>query len=179
MSQAIEKTMAGCISKVLFVLALLFVSTYAERIGNTPDEEEALFQEIDDVDLKNKQKYSDGKAFGKNRILKAKPERELAENALPVGLPAGVFNGKWELASMSSGVSAMHAILLPKISKVLMYDATIWKQSAIELSPEQRPCRVVDEKTKEEDCFAHSVLFDPNTAQLRTLKVSLICEIIH
>ncbi|KAJ0029860.1 hypothetical protein Pint_13232 [Pistacia integerrima] len=164
--------MAACASKVLFVLALLFVSTYAESRGKTHNKEEDLFQELNNAGLNKKQKYSDGKALGKNTILKAKSERKLGENALPVELPAGVFNGKWELASTSSGVSAMHAILLPKTSKVLMYDATIWKQSTIELSPEQRPCRMVDEKTQEVDCFAHSVLFDPKTAQLRTLKLT-------
>lgn len=81
------------------------------------------------------------------------------------------FTGKWELVSNNSGVSAMHAILLPKINKVLMYDATVWRISNIPLPREKMPCRLVDVRTNELDCWAHSVLYDVETADLKALKV--------
>ncbi|CAN0900101.1 Aldehyde oxidase GLOX1 [Linum grandiflorum] len=82
--------------------------------------------------------------------------------------PTG-FKGKWELFCKNTGVSSMHAILLPKVNKVLMYDATIWRISAINLP--NGKCRVLDEKTGEKDCFAHSVLLDVNTAQITPLEL--------
>lgn len=81
------------------------------------------------------------------------------------------YNGKWELVSENSGVSAMHAILLPKIDKVLMYDATVWRTSEIPLPPQKMPCRVADQTTGELDCWCHSVLFDIETSELTALKV--------
>ncbi|KAJ4708487.1 glyoxal oxidase-related protein [Melia azedarach] len=81
------------------------------------------------------------------------------------------FTGKWELVSNNSGVSAMHAILLPKINKVLMYDATVWRISNIPLPREKMPCRLVDVRTNELDCWAHSVLYDVETADLKALKI--------
>ncbi|CAI0628742.1 unnamed protein product [Linum tenue] len=82
--------------------------------------------------------------------------------------PTG-FNGKWELFTDNTGVCSMHAILLPKVNKVLMYDATIWRISKILLPNGQ--CRILDEKTGEKDCFAHSVLMDMTTAQLTPLEL--------
>lgn len=87
----------------------------------------------------------------------------------PLGLTD--FNGKWELVSENSGVSAMHAILLPKLNKVLMYDATVWRISKIPLPPEKMPCRIANEEAGELDCWCHSVLFDYETAKLTALKV--------
>lgn len=84
------------------------------------------------------------------------------------------YDGQWELVSENSGVSAMHAILLPKINKVLMYDATIWKISKIPLPPQKMPCRIVDRTTGELDCWCHSVLFDIETSKLKALKVHII-----
>ncbi|XP_044461352.1 aldehyde oxidase GLOX1-like [Mangifera indica] len=87
----------------------------------------------------------------------------------PLGLTD--FNGKWELVSENSGVSAMHAILLPKLNKVLMYDATVWRISKIPLPPEKMPCRIANEATGELDCWCHSVLFDYQTSNLTALKI--------
>lgn len=81
------------------------------------------------------------------------------------------FKGAWELVSDNSGVSAMHAILLPKINQVLMYDATIWRISKFPLPPEKRPCHMFDPVKKMEDCWAHAVLFDINTYKLTALKI--------
>lgn len=79
------------------------------------------------------------------------------------------YKGEWELVSDNSGVSAMHAMLIPVVNKVLMYDATIWKISKIQLP--NGHCRVLNETTGEKDCFCHSVLFDINTAKLTPLEL--------
>ncbi|KAJ9167845.1 hypothetical protein P3X46_019436 [Hevea brasiliensis] len=79
------------------------------------------------------------------------------------------YKGAWELVSQNSGVSAMHAILLPKIDKVLMYDATIWKISKLP-SPNGH-CRVLNKTTGEKDCWSHSVLFDINNSELTPLEL--------
>ncbi|CAI0390178.1 unnamed protein product, partial [Linum tenue] len=91
---------------------------------------------------------------------------KLASNIQLVN-PTG-FNGKWELFCENKGVSSMHTILLPKVNKVLMYDATIWRVSKI-LLPNGH-CRVLNEKTGEKDCYTHSVLLDMNTTQLTPLE---------
>lgn len=91
------------------------------------------------------------------------PESKLAETEN--------FVGKWELFTDNSGVSAMHLILLPKINKVLMFDSTIWLMSNIQLPG---PCRMVPEpgRPPAQDCHAHSVLMDINTAELTPLKLN-------
>ncbi|CAI0628759.1 unnamed protein product [Linum tenue] len=86
----------------------------------------------------------------------------------PFVSPSG-FNGQWELFSKNSGVSAMHSILLPKVEKVIMYDATIWRISNILLPNGE--CRVLDPKTGEKDCYAHSVLFDTHVDNLIPLEL--------
>ncbi|KFK26190.1 hypothetical protein AALP_AA8G214300 [Arabis alpina] len=79
--------------------------------------------------------------------------------------------GQWEIFMKSSGVSAMHAILMPVINKVQFYDATIWRISAIKLPPGV-PCHVVDAKTNKIDCWAHSVLIDVNTGATKPLSLT-------
>lgn len=79
--------------------------------------------------------------------------------------------GKWELFMKSSGVSAMHAILLPLINKVQFYDATIWRISQIKLPPGV-PCHVFDHVHNKVDCWAHSVLIDIETGHTRPLAVT-------
>ncbi|KAJ8751056.1 hypothetical protein K2173_016237 [Erythroxylum novogranatense] len=76
------------------------------------------------------------------------------------------YRGRWELVSSNSGVSAMHSILLPNVNKVIMYDATIWHISNVKLNGE---CRILNDKTGEKDCWAHSVLFDIETGQTEPL----------
>ncbi|CAK7337449.1 unnamed protein product [Dovyalis caffra] len=83
--------------------------------------------------------------------------------------PPNYGKGIWELVSVNSGVSAMHAILLPKVDKVLMYDATIWKKSEIRLPAGH--CRLLNETTGEKDCYCHSVLFDVATSVLTPLQL--------
>ncbi|KAL0801156.1 hypothetical protein Bca101_056332 [Brassica carinata] len=90
------------------------------------------------------------------------------------GVPKGPemnWPGKWELFLKNSGVSAMHAILMPKINQVQFYDATIWRISKIKLPPGV-PCHVYDNKTNAIDCWAHSVLIDIETGNIRPLALS-------
>ncbi|GMJ07412.1 GALACTOSE OXIDASE-LIKE 6 [Hibiscus trionum] len=79
------------------------------------------------------------------------------------------YKGHWELFSPNSGVSAMHLILLPTTNNVLMFDATIWKVSKLKLPGP--PCRKVEDTPGEEDCFAHSVLMDFETAAVKPLRL--------
>lgn len=81
--------------------------------------------------------------------------------------------GKWELFLPNSGVSAMHAILMPVINQVQFYDATIWRISQIKLPPGVA-CHVVDPKINKVDCWAHSVLVDINTGVIKPLAVCII-----
>lgn len=98
--------------------------------------------------------------------------REAAELKQPEqgNLPEMNWPGKWELFLKNSGVSAMHAILMPKINQVQFYDATIWRISKIKLPPGV-PCHVYDTKTGATDCWAHSVLVDIETGNIRPLAV--------
>ena len=79
--------------------------------------------------------------------------------------------GKWEIFLKSSGVSAMHAILLPLINKVQFYDATIWRISQIKLPPGV-PCHVFDHVHNKVDCWAHSVLIDIESGHTRPLALT-------
>ncbi|VVA94356.1 unnamed protein product [Arabis nemorensis] len=92
---------------------------------------------------------------------------EVKDGALVEG-PETKWPGKWELFLKSSGVSAMHAILMPVINKVQFYDATIWRISEIKL-PQGVPCHLYNHKTNAVDCFAHSVQVDIKTGNLRPL----------
>ncbi|XP_065850810.1 aldehyde oxidase GLOX1 [Euphorbia lathyris] len=80
------------------------------------------------------------------------------------------YKGAWELASDNSGVSAMHAMLIPMVDQVLMYDATIWKISKLPLP--NGHCRVLDKATGEKDCWCHSVLYDVKTSKLTPLELN-------
>lgn len=117
--------------------------------------------------------FPDTFATPDNNELKPKEHSKLGSQrkAAAVSVDKTDFNGKWEVVSNNSGVSAMHAILMPKINKVLMYDATIWRISKIPLPPEKMPCHLVNPQTNERDCWAHAVLFDVETSQLTALKV--------
>ncbi|RVW96246.1 Aldehyde oxidase GLOX1 [Vitis vinifera] len=81
------------------------------------------------------------------------------------------YKGEWEVVSKDSGVSAMHLILMPKNNKAIMFDATVFGPSNIQL-PKSEKCRPVpDSKTNEIDCWAHAVEYDIETAEVRPLKV--------
>lgn len=83
------------------------------------------------------------------------------------------FAGKWELVSESSGVSAMHMQLLPN-NKALVFDSTMFGPSPIGLDP-KRPCVMrYLKRIWIQDCTAHAVIYDIETAALRPLTVRKI-----
>ncbi|CAN6540039.1 unnamed protein product [Malus baccata var. baccata] len=87
----------------------------------------------------------------------------------------GEYRGGWELVSENSGVSAMHMTIMPNSNKAIMFDAAGFGPSEISLPPGD--CRrVFDERDEtgeyyEEDCWAHAVEFDTETAAIRPLKI--------
>ncbi|KAL2929122.1 Aldehyde oxidase GLOX1, partial [Bienertia sinuspersici] len=91
---------------------------------------------------------------------------------IPVPVQQGTaetnYQGKWELVSLNSGVSAMHMQLLPT-NRLAMFDATSLGKSSIELPPDR--CRLIPNTTNQFDCFAHAVEYDLQTNNVRTLKV--------
>ncbi|KDP33710.1 hypothetical protein JCGZ_07281 [Jatropha curcas] len=109
------------------------------------------------------------KAGGKAGAPSSNAEAGGEAPSAPMPVALG-YKGEWELVSENSGVSSMHAILLPKTEKVLMYDATIWKISKIELP--NGKCRVLDQATGEKDCWCHSVLYDINDGKLTPLELN-------
>ncbi|GMI97743.1 GALACTOSE OXIDASE-LIKE 6 [Hibiscus trionum] len=98
------------------------------------------------------------KPAGRNRVA--------APNVISVDTN---YKGKWELFSPDAGVSAMHLILLPTTNEALMFDATVWKISKLKLPGP--PCRKVEDTPNEEDCFAHSILIDYETGNIRPLRL--------
>ncbi|CAH2065874.1 unnamed protein product [Thlaspi arvense] len=120
----------------------------------------------------------DGAETGNNRRETAEKKPPQAGKRKGKGgggaIPQGVemnWPGKWELFLKNSGVSAMHAILMPLINKVQFYDATIWRISQIKLPP-GIPCHVYDQKANKIDCWAHSVLVDIESGNIRPLALT-------
>ncbi|KAL9399430.1 hypothetical protein Peur_008391 [Populus x canadensis] len=160
--------------KPLFVLPLFFLSSYAQ-----------LWLRPDAYVLLNKKKilgphelfndpFGDALDYKRKKITDDFGTAPLSDFEKPSVLPnyVGLPNepkGRWELVTVNSGVSAMHAILLPRVNKVLMYDATIWKKSEIRLPTGH--CRLLNQTTGEKDCYCHSVLFDIATTALTPLEL--------
>ncbi|XP_050219658.1 aldehyde oxidase GLOX1 [Mercurialis annua] len=169
----------------IFLLPLLFISTFAQ-IWKDPNAYK-LFNH--DHVLGPHELF--GNPFGNPFDFQLNIPNDIGtplfkgENvAIPVGKPSNAgavanastsaadlgYKGDWELVSQNSGVSAMHAILLPKVDKVLMYDATIWKISKLPLPNGQ--CRIVNKNPADKDCWCHSILFDINTGELTPLELN-------
>ncbi|KAI9192595.1 hypothetical protein LWI28_025248 [Acer negundo] len=177
--------------KFLCLLPLLFVSGYAQLFQDPFFKQEANETAEEDPSVPGGNPIDEnpvGYRFMNNNAAVGNPQNNKAavgniqnnlkrnvknpqNNNVEVDAVNTGFKGKWDLVSDNSGVSAMHAILLPQINKVLMYDATIWRISKFPLPPEKRPCHVFDPVRKLEDCWCHSVLFDIETSQLKALKI--------
>lgn len=116
-----------------------------------------------------------GKRKGKGEAIGVKPPKAGKRKGKGRGTvaagPEMNWPGQWELFMKNSGVSAMHAILMPLINKVQFYDATIWRISQIKLPPGVA-CHVYDQKANKIDCWAHSVLVDINTGNIKPLAVT-------
>jgi hypothetical protein len=160
----------------LVILPLLFVASYAQ-FWLRPDAYEFFNKKkiLGPHELFNNP-FGDAQDYLRKKIDNDFGTQPLPKSANPshpsfFGLP-NEPKGSWELVSVNSGVSAMHAILLPKVDKVLMYDATIWKKSEIRLPAGH--CRLLNKTTGEKDCFCHSVLFDIATTAITPLQVFIL-----
>jgi len=135
-------------------------------IGDVPDLPLPIRGRQEPIHLKDfpkgkKQKHKKKKNKGKD--LPVKPQQ-----VQPAVNEETNYQGKWEIVSQSSGVSAMHMQLMPT-NKLAMFDATSLGKSTVELPPNR--CRLVPNTTDQFDCFAHAVEYDPETNKIRTLKV--------
>lgn len=81
--------------------------------------------------------------------------------------------GSWEIHSKNAGVSAMHIQLMPN-NKVVWHDSTSNGLSEIENDPPFCRPRVGGRKTDpKEDCTAHAIVYDIETAEVMPLKVQI------
>lgn len=81
------------------------------------------------------------------------------------------FLGSWEIVNPSNGIAAMHMNLLPN-NKIIMYDASAYRVSAIKLANGVCvPYINKDTGATLQDCFAHGLEYDFLTNKIRTLKV--------
>lgn len=82
--------------------------------------------------------------------------------------------GSWEIHSENAGVSAMHIQLMPN-NKAVWHDSTSNGLSEIENNPRFCRPRVGGRKTDpQQDCTAHAIEYDIETAQVRPLKVRIL-----
>ncbi|KAK6126884.1 hypothetical protein DH2020_039379 [Rehmannia glutinosa] len=81
------------------------------------------------------------------------------------------FLGSWEIHSQNAGVSAMHIQLMPN-NKAVWFDSTSNGISEIENYPPFCRPRVGGRRNDPpQDCTAHAIEYDIETAQVRPLKV--------
>ncbi|KAG7021294.1 Aldehyde oxidase GLOX1, partial [Cucurbita argyrosperma subsp. argyrosperma] len=78
------------------------------------------------------------------------------------------FLGSWKLVSQNSMVSAMHMNLLPN-NKMIMFDASAFHISQIKLPNGKCFDFKTDQGAVLQDCWAHGVEFDIETAKIRPL----------
>ncbi|KAG8367375.1 hypothetical protein BUALT_Bualt16G0065500 [Buddleja alternifolia] len=96
-------------------------------------------------------------------------DKEIDEGAEEVGFTQNL--GSWRIDSENAGVSAMHIQLMPN-NKAVWYDSTSNGLSDIELNPRScKPRFGGKENDPEQDCTAHGIEYDIETAEIRTLKV--------
>ncbi|KAI3446998.1 hypothetical protein Pfo_003663 [Paulownia fortunei] len=81
------------------------------------------------------------------------------------------FLGSWKIDSENAGVSAMHIQLMPN-NKAVWYDSTSNGISEIDNNPPSCRPRVGGRQTDpQQDCTAHAIQYDVETAEIRPLKV--------
>ncbi|XP_010470630.1 PREDICTED: aldehyde oxidase GLOX1 [Camelina sativa] len=151
--------------RLLWVLSIIVLVAAVSKVVS----------EVDNDSIDDDRTSLEGMTAPKREVIEVEPSkskrREQKDKAPAAGGPEMNWPGQWELFMKNSGVSAMHAILMPVINKVQFYDATIWRISQVKLPPGV-PCHVYDQKAKKVDCFAHSVLVDINTGAIRPLALT-------
>lgn len=80
------------------------------------------------------------------------------------------FQGSWKVVSANSYVSAMHMNLLPN-NKMIMFDASAFHISQIKLPNGRCLPFKTDQGATLQDCWAHGVEYDIETAEIRPLTV--------
>ncbi|XP_010511646.1 PREDICTED: aldehyde oxidase GLOX1-like [Camelina sativa] len=151
--------------RLLWVLSIIVLVAAVSKVVS----------EVDNDSIDDDRTSLEGMTTPKREVIEVDPSKskrkEEKDNAPAAAGPEMNWPGKWELFMKNSGVSAMHAILMPLINKVQFYDATIWRISQVKLPPGV-PCHVFDPKANKIDCFAHSVLIDINTGTMRPLALT-------
>ncbi|MQL70983.1 hypothetical protein Taro_003301 [Colocasia esculenta] len=154
-----QEAMARQLQALLLLLPLLASPGYAQVLGF-----------LDSVS----QAFLGGQAFGPGEST---PENLLGTSQVAVGdsppQPLATtgegYDGKWELLSENSGVSAMHMVVM-HTNKVILFDATNFGPSNISLANGE--CIPdASKKNKTMDCYAHAVEFDTDTGNIKPLKV--------
>ncbi|KAH9723524.1 glyoxal oxidase-related protein [Citrus sinensis] len=128
--------MALVLFKVLYILPLLFISGQALFFQNPFFRFPDPFSKFRNGPKDNDNERSSG-FFRKNASTRK-------------------YNREWELVLEKIITVIVHAILLPRINKVLMYGATVWRIPKIPF---------------ELDGWCHSVLFDIKTSNLKELRL--------
>ncbi|KAA0061543.1 WSC domain-containing protein [Cucumis melo var. makuwa] len=124
---------------------------------------------------------------GLNDILNGKPSTNKNEGGVKPNLPGITFKasprpvdrsgtrdfpttflGTWKMVSRNSMVSAMHMNLLPN-NKMIMFDASAFHISQIKLPNGKCFPFKTDQGEILQDCWAHGVEFDIETAKIRPL----------
>ncbi|PIN00941.1 Galactose oxidase [Handroanthus impetiginosus] len=104
---------------------------------------------------------------------KSPPENKQAGGGEEDGEKGPIPNlGYWKIDSENAGVAAMQIQLMPKRNKIVWLDSTSNGLSEIELNPGScKPRWGGRENDPPEDCTAHAIEYDIETAEIRTLKV--------
>ncbi|KAL0345214.1 UNVERIFIED_CONTAM: Aldehyde oxidase GLOX1 [Sesamum radiatum] len=99
------------------------------------------------------------------------PKYETEEELKTEDIVPTKYRGSWKIDSENAGVSAMHVQLMPN-NKAVWFDSTSNGLSEIQNNPPFCKPRVGGRNTDPpQDCTAHGVEYDIETAQVRPLKV--------
>ncbi|KZV21643.1 hypothetical protein F511_17668 [Dorcoceras hygrometricum] len=112
--------------------------------------------------------------FFRNLWKPRRGQEDEPENAVPQEEEEGdaEFLGSWKIHSENAGVSAMHIQLLPN-NKAVWFDTINLGLSDIEADPRRCKPRVGGRnKDPKQDCTAHAIEYDVDTAEIRTLKMA-------
>ncbi|KAL0427011.1 UNVERIFIED_CONTAM: putative aldehyde oxidase Art an 7 [Sesamum latifolium] len=110
-----------------------------------------------------------GLLFGNH---KQQPADESEQELETEDIASTEFRGSWKIDNENAGVSAMHVQLMPKNNKAVWFDSTSNGLSEIQNNPPFCRPRFGGRNTDPpQDCTAHGVEYDIETAQVRPLKV--------
>ncbi|KAL0427009.1 UNVERIFIED_CONTAM: putative aldehyde oxidase Art an 7 [Sesamum latifolium] len=109
-----------------------------------------------------------GLLFGYHR---QQPTDEIEEELITEDIAPTKYRGSWKIDNENAGVSAMHVQLMPN-NKAVWFDSTSNGLSEIQNNPPFCKPRFGGRDTDPpQDCTAHGVEYDIETAQVRPLKV--------